>query len=264
MPEVATPSQVDPELPVVVPGETQEPAAATASEPETEPTTQQVQEPSGASAKPAAAPAKEPEPDHQQTLRAREQEIAPLKRTNAEAQLRAAIADMQAKEERDLQKDRQDVAEGTISQAEATQRATTRQQHRELQWQTQMQQQQLGVLTQQAGKVAYIQAAHIIAGEVGKEEGLSETEVASLTKDLLTGDRLPNPQAMEAKALRIMNKRLRDAVRKASVKPETFVKGPGSTGARMSDDAFLKAFNAGDLNSPADFKRAKAVLDKLT
>ncbi len=191
-------------------------------------------------------------------LKVKDSEIAQAHQRLAQTAIAQQIQQMQAEEANALAKDQKDVNAGLLSQEEAAGRSRSRQQYREQEWRNQQLQREAAALNQKTEEIAYIQVAWVMANNIGTEEGLTQAEINELSKDLLSGEHAPNPHAMEAKALRIINKKHREALKRLTAKPESFDKGPGQSTGKMSDSAFLKAYAAGDSD---DHKRASRLLE---
>jgi hypothetical protein len=159
----------------------------------------------------------------------------------ARMEMERQIREMAAQEEQARAKDRQDVANGNLTEDEANQRATERQKLAQLKSTTA----ELGKRADAIGKV-------MLATDLAKKYGI---EADKLLKD----DSIKSPQAMIEKAADIALAERDAKIRQLTAKPETFDKGPGEAGAAI--DVFNGEVTQAQLDDDNYWaKNSKAIL----
>ena len=148
-------------------------------------------------------------------------EAAQARQLAAQLAMQQEIARLQQEEEQAKAKDMNDVESGLITQEEANQRAADRQKLRQLN-------ETIQKLTPHAEQLGRIKFANDVASELEKE--LAECGITSkLDVDALIQDEsIKTPLQMREKAEKMARTLLKEALRKAKVKPETFDQGPGA------------------------------------
>lgn len=191
-----------------------------------------------------------------------DRELARLRQQVAQMTLQQELQQMQEQEKAAVAIDNKALEAGEITETEVRQRAAARDDFRRIKWQNTQLQRQAAEITTQAEERAYVLVAGKIAENLGKEEGLVDADIRKLTEELLSSKtRFSHPAEMEAAALRLLNKRHREALRKATTKSENYDKGPGAqpTG-NTSDDYLIQKAGDGKPLSSAERTRLKTLL----
>lgn len=204
--------------PAAQPGPVQDQAPATPAAPVSE-----------ATAKPAAETV--PAEQYRRLQAQKDQEIAARDRYMQQAAMQQQIAQMQAQEAAAQAADRAAVEAGDITDQTAGQRQQLRHAYARQHMEYQRLASVTGALAQRGEELGYVLAAHDIAQELGKEEGLAEAETQKLLQDLMAGDRAATPSAMRAKAERIMRLRVKTKARPAEVFDRGGASPPDTPGA---------------------------------
>ena len=207
-------------------GEVQVPVAGpvTAQSPEQAPVAEQP----GAATKAESTPAAEVKPEAPKTpkvytedeVRQRESRIistlqaetAQMRDHAARLELTQQIQALAQAEQQAQYKDQQEVTNGLITDQEAAQRKGQRMQHVQTQAELQKMQQTL----QQQRQVGEANARILVAQKISQEYGIPFDSIVNE----------PDPHSMEKAAWKMALKTRDEALRKATVKPESFDKGP--------------------------------------
>jgi len=140
--------------------------------------------------------------------------------------------------------DKQEVESGAISQREAESRKQLRQQSSQLN-------QMIRQLTPQAEQLGRIACAN----EMAKEYGIS-------AEALISDKTLANPQMMERRAAKLALAAKDEALRKATVKPESFDKGPaGKSDGESSEHLSAEQIDAMPIEQYAKHKSVRKVYE---
>ena len=170
------------------------------------------------------------EEEYRSVQAARDREVAARESQLQQQAMQAWIAQRQQQEAQAQAQDKAYVDQGMLTEQDAEQRRTLRQ---EL---AQMQQQRQGMM-QEAEQVAYVVHADRIAKKIIQEEGLDQRGYLALFNELTSGDRVKSVGDLEAKAERIVRKAYAEVRKAQAKKPETFDKGPGgaTVGANVAN-----------------------------
>lgn len=141
-------------------------------------------------------------------------ETAQMRDYAAKLALQQQVQALVQAEQQAQNKDQQEIANGVITEQEAAQRKGQRIQT----IQTQAEIQQMRQTLQQQRQVGEGNARILVAQQISKEYGVSFDSIVNL----------PDPHAMEKAAWKLALKSKDEALRKATVKPESFDKGPQS------------------------------------
>ena len=151
---------------------------------------------------------------------------AQLNRLRMEEQIRQT----QQAEAAELAKDRQQVEQGFIGEDVVQQRQQARQYTKQLVQQAQGIQGVVQQLRTEGESLGMALAVYHTAKESAKEDGLNEFQTMELFDQLMKEEKYTSPDQVKGKVAMLRLKKAKEALRAATITPESFDKGPSVSG----------------------------------